>query len=159
MKKSFPILAVLVAFAAGCARAVDIEAEKAAIRTVDAQMVAAINASDLDRWLGFLTDDAILMPANAPAVVGKEAIREFVSALMASAELTVSHDLSKVEVSRSGDLAYVSYAYEIVLTPPEGQAVTDRGKDISVFKKQLDGSWKVVIDIWNSDQPAAAAEK
>lgn len=134
-------------------KAVDLESERAAIRTVDSQMVAAINAGELDRWLGFFTDDAILMPPNAPAVVGKPAIRKFVSDFLASADFAVSHHLGKVEVSRSGDLAYVSYAYELTVNDPKGKPVTDRGKDISVLKKQLDGSWKVVIDIWNSDLP------
>ncbi len=156
MKKLFPIAATLLVLAtSGCAPQVDVEAERAAIRTVDGQMVAAINAGDLDRWLRFFTDDAIIMPPNAPAVVGKEAIREFVSDLMASTDFAVSHDLGKVEVSRSGDLAYVSYAYELTLNDPEGKPVSDRGKDISVLKKQPDGMWKVVLDIWNSDQPAA----
>ncbi|MFQ5817190.1 MAG: YybH family protein [Terriglobia bacterium] len=152
MRKVGIALILLVLATSGCAQPVDVEAEAAAIRAVDHQMQTAANAGDIARWFGFFTDDAIMMPPNEPAVVGKEAIREYVSALMASANLAVSHDLSKVEVSRGGDLAYVSYAYEIVLTPPEGEAVTDRGKDITVFKKQLDGSWKVVIDIWNSDQ-------
>ena len=161
MTRLFLILATVLALAlSGCAPAgprVDVEADEEAIRTVDGQMVAAISAGDLDRWLGFFTEDAIMMPPNAPAVVGKEAIREFVSDLMASTDFAVSHDLGKVEVSRGGDLAYVSYAYKLTLKGPEGKPVTDSGKDISVLKKQPDGTWKVVIDIWNSDLPAAPA--
>ena len=158
MKKPFPVLvALLVLAASGCAPKVDIEAERAAIRTLDDQMVAAINAGDLAAWLAFFTDDATMMPPNAPAVVGKEAIREFAAEVIASPDFAVAHKLGKVEVSRSGDLAYLSYAYELTLNDPEGNPVTDRGKDISVLKKQPDGAWKIVIDIWNSNQPLPAA--
>ena len=157
-KTALVVMSLFVLALAACAPQVDTAADEAAIRTVDGQMVAAINAGDLDRWLGFFTEDAIMLPPNAPAVTGKEAIREFVSDLMASTDFTVSHDLGKVEVSRSGDLAYVSYAYKLTLNDPEGKPVTDRGKDISILKKQPDGMWKVVIDMWSSDLPAPGAE-
>ena len=37
---------------------------------------------------------------------------------------------------------------------PKGELVQDRGKAILICKKQPDGSWKGVADIFNSDLPA-----
>jgi ketosteroid isomerase-like protein len=39
----------------------------------------------------------------------------------------------------------------------KGKSVPDRGKLIEVFRKQADGSWKTVADMFNSDLPAPAA--
>jgi hypothetical protein len=41
-------------------------------------------------------------------------------------------------------------------TLPAGASapVTDTGKGIEVYKKQADGTWKVIRDIWNSSRPA-----
>jgi ketosteroid isomerase-like protein len=38
----------------------------------------------------------------------------------------------------------------------QGKPVTDRGKYTEVWKKQADGKWKAVADIWNSDLPVSA---
>jgi len=39
-----------------------------------------------------------------------------------------------------------------------GKRITDRGKLVEVWRKQADGSWKCIVDTWNSDlAPAAAA--
>jgi len=37
-----------------------------------------------------------------------------------------------------------------------GPPVTDRGKLVEVWKKQADGKWKTVADIFNSDLPLPA---
>jgi ketosteroid isomerase-like protein len=39
------------------------------------------------------------------------------------------------------------------------ERVNDRGKFVVVWKKQTDGAWMIVADIWNSDLPAATAAK
>ncbi len=61
-----------------------------------------------------------------------------------------------MEVANSGDLAYVSGTFEETATDASGRPVKDHGKYVEVFKKQADGTWKVVADIWNSDLPAVA---
>ncbi|MEE8113118.1 MAG: hypothetical protein V3T23_02065, partial [Nitrososphaerales archaeon] len=63
---------------------------------------------------------------------------------------------TKVEVSRSGDLAYSHGTYEETVNDPEGNPVTNKEKWVTVYEKQPDGTWKVVADIWNSDGPAAS---
>jgi ketosteroid isomerase-like protein len=62
-----------------------------------------------------------------------------------------------VEVSQSGDLAYIVGSYEDSFKDAKGQPVTDRGKTLEVFKKQTDGSWKVVADMYSSDFAAPPA--
>ena len=70
----------------------------------------------------------------------------------------MSWQVSKVEVSRSGDLAYLMGVYVVSMKDAQGKPVTDRGKLVEVWKKQADGKWKTVTDIYNSDLPAVAAE-
>jgi ketosteroid isomerase-like protein len=35
-----------------------------------------------------------------------------------------------------------------------GKPMTDQGKTLEIWKKQTDGSWKCVADMWSSDFPA-----
>ena len=52
-----------------------------------------------------------------------------------------------------------SNANGISMTDASGKPVQDRGKYVEIFKKQADGTWKVIVDIWNSDLPAASDKK
>ena len=54
------------------------------------------------------------------------------------------------------DLAYVSGSYELTENDASGKPMTDKGKYLEVWKKQANGSWKCVADIFNSDLPPAA---
>jgi uncharacterized protein (TIGR02246 family) len=148
------LLSLPILLMASPAPAVDSTADQAAIREVDREMVAALNARDVDRYLSHLAEDATWMPPNQPAVVGKAAIRELVSHLLEIPNFTVAHHPRTLEVSLSGDLGCMSYTYEFTVKDAKGTAVTEKGKDISVYKKVGD-SWKLLIDMWNSDAPEA----
>jgi uncharacterized protein (TIGR02246 family) len=130
-----------------------------ALRDLDAQWSAAAGAKDVDKTVSFYSNDAIVMPPNASAATTKESIRSAWKEMLASPGAAISWRTTKVEVAKSGDLAYVSGTYEETMTDASGKPVKDHGKYVEVWKKQADGSWKVVADIWNSDLPVAAAEK
>ncbi len=148
------LVAFLVLAANGCAPQVDIAAEQAAIRDLsDVQWLNAEQAKDVDTVLSFFADDASLFPPNAPIVTGKEAIRAHLSEEYSGQDFAISWQTTKVEVSRSGDLAYSHGTYEVTVNDAEGNPVTDKGKWVTVWEKQPDGTWKVVADIWNSDGP------
>ena len=159
MEKLFLVLAtVLVLAASGCAPQVDVEAEAAAIRELtDVEWMEAGQAKDVERWVSFHTDDALLFPPNAPLVTGKEAIRAVTSELLSNPGYEASWQTTKVEVARSGDLAYSYGPQKITVNDVEGNPVTDQQKWVAVWKKQADGTWKCVALILNSDGPAAAA--
>jgi ketosteroid isomerase-like protein len=40
-----------------------------------------------------------------------------------------------------------------------GKPMTDKGKYLEVWKKQADGTWKCVVDMFNTDLPAPPAQK
>jgi len=155
MKTLFPIVATLLVLAiSGCAPQVDLEAEAAAIRSADADCLKAWAAKDVDRGLSCYSDDASVLPSNAPIATGKEAIRALWSQLFETPGFALSWDISELEVSRAGDLAYGHGTYELMVNDAAGNPVTERGTWVGVWKKQADGQWKLVADIWNSDLPA-----
>ncbi len=158
MKTLFSIVATLLVLAiSGCAPQVDVEADKAAIRQVgDVQWLNAEQAKDVDAVLSVFADDASSFPPNASIVTGKEAIRAHLSEEYSRPGFAISWQTTKVEESRSGDLAYSHGTYEVTVNDPEGNPVTDKGKWVPAWEKQPGGTWKVVIDIWNSDGPAAS---
>lgn len=155
MEKLFLVLAtVLVLAASGCGPQVDVEAEEAAIRAAEDEALKIAQAKDAERWASVYADDARVFPPNAPLVTGKEAIRKLFAELFASPGFEIDWEVTRVEVSRAGDLGYVVGTHKVTVNDAEGNPVTDRGKWIAIWKKQADGTWKCIEDIWNSDLPA-----
>ena len=155
-----PLAILSVAFLIGCQKSASDTraADEAAIRAADATTLKAAQAKDVDRAISNYAEDAVWLPPNAPSVQGKQAIRAGWSQLLAIPGLSIDWNMEKVDVSRSGDLAYTYYKYQMTI-PVQGRAITDRGKDLAVWKKQSDGSWKMIADTFNSDMPATPNPK
>jgi ketosteroid isomerase-like protein len=58
-----------------------------------------------------------------------------------------------LKTSRSGDLGCTSGTTENTFKDASGKTATFKGKYLTVGKKQADGSWKVLYDMFNSDLP------
>jgi uncharacterized protein (TIGR02246 family) len=146
-------LALLLLTAACDTRAAD----ESAVRDADTQWSKTAEANDLDGTVSYYSDDATLLPPNAPIATGKQAIRAVWASSLLTPHAAVSWQVTKAEVARSGELAYVIGVYQITPKDPEGKPLADRGKLLEVWRKQADGKWKTVADIFNSDLPAAPA--
>jgi uncharacterized protein (TIGR02246 family) len=134
----------------GTASAADTKIEQT-LRDLDAQWCKAAEAKDLDKTVSFYSDDATVLPANAPAATAKDAIRSLWKGELDGAT-SISWTATRVEVAKSGDMACVTGTYDFTLT----DGTKDRGKYCEVWEKQKDGKWKCGTDIWNSDLPAPA---
>jgi ketosteroid isomerase-like protein len=131
-------------------------ADAQTIRDMDTQWSKTAGAHDVDGTVSYYSDDAVVLPPNAPILATKEAIRAGWAAAVGPGS-DMSFETSKVEVASSGDIAYDVGTYAVSMKDAQGNPVTDRGKYIAVWKKQADGKWKAVADTWNSDLPAVAA--
>ncbi len=147
------LVALLVFATGGCTPTADVEADEAAIRSaLDIGMLGAAKEKNVEGVLVYYTDDASLLPPDAPTASGKEAIRAVWTQLLANP--AVSWQTTRVEVSSAGDLAYATGTYEITVDASEDNPVSEIGKWVVVLKKQSDGTWKQIVGIFNTDQPA-----
>jgi ketosteroid isomerase-like protein len=147
--------------AAAISLAGDRNAEQS-LRDADDAWSKAAASKDLEKTVAYYSNDAIVLPPNAPIATTKEAIKKLWGDLLASPGLVISWKANKVEVAKSGDLGFVSGTYEFTMNDASGKPVTDKGKYVEVWEKKADGKWKCGTDTWNSDLPAspsAPAEK
>jgi uncharacterized protein (TIGR02246 family) len=129
-------------------------ADETAIRAAEAEMVKAVAALDAAKVASFYTDDVIGLSADAPVVQGKEnKQKEFETILTDKAEVTWAP--VKVEVARSGDLAYSWGKGKVSMKDKKGKVTETTVKYVSVWKKQADGGWKIAIDTMIPDPPEA----
>ena len=115
--------------------------------------VTAINANDLEAFMGMVTDDVVMLPPNEKAIIGHKAVREWADEYFKAYK---SHwDKTQTEFVQAGDWAFEQYAYKQLDKPTAGGAdVTDTGKALLVFHHDADGKWRVARDAWNSDLAA-----
>jgi uncharacterized protein (TIGR02246 family) len=132
---------------------VDLQTEEETIRTLDRQWQAAVDAKDVQAAAAFFTSDAVLMPANGPMIVGREGIEAWFSEWLVLPEVSNTFTPDMIEIAASGDLAYDRGTYRFVMETREGRT-EDVGKYVVVWKK-IDGEWRAVLDISNSDLPLA----
>ena len=133
-------------------------ADVKAVLDLERRAREAAEAKDLERYVSFYADDASLFWPGAPMVTGRAAIREFMRAFLSMPAFSLSFETAKVDVSRAGDLAYSYGTNKVTLVDPRGNRMKDRGKYLTVYRKQPDGTWKVVADMGNSDLPAPVPE-
>ena len=105
----------------------------------------------MDRFVSFYAGDAAVFAPNDPIATTKEAIRATATKMFAAPGFSLSFQSTKVDVAHSGDMAYTYGTYTMTMNDPKGTPMTDKGKYVTVYRKQADGSWKAVADIFNSD--------
>ncbi len=111
------------------------------------------SAKNLQDSVAFCEDGGSVLSPNAPIATGKRAIEELFSNFFALPNFNITWHADRAEVARSGELGYTSGSYQTTFSDPAGKTVSDKGKYVTVWKKQGDGHWKVVLDIFNSDAP------
>ena len=123
-----------------------------AIRETVAAWSAAAGSRDVNKCVSFYTDDASVLPFNAPIATGKDQIRNVWSQLTSNPGYSLRFRPSRIEVAQSADLAYEIGTFDLTLADQSGKPAAHRGKYVVAWKKQPNGEWKAAADIFNTDQ-------
>jgi uncharacterized protein (TIGR02246 family) len=161
MKKLLMILplVLLLCFTFSCQQAeegaeepaVDVSADIEANKALNDAWDAAYNVGDIDRLLSLYTDDAVMIPPNEPIVIGKEEIRSDFQ--QSFDQFNEEIDTAVVDVKIGGDLAFVRGTWTNIITPKAGgEALNFNGNFVAINQKQPDASWKIICEIWSSEQ-------
>jgi ketosteroid isomerase-like protein len=133
-------------------------ADEALVRKTDADWVKAAQSRKADDWVAFYSDDAVVLPPNDKTASGKESIHKLIADMFAMPNVAITWEPTKVEVAKSGDIAYLYGTYQMTWNDASGKQLSDHGKMVEIWKKQPDGiAWKCILDSWNSDLPVEPA--
>jgi ketosteroid isomerase-like protein len=134
------------------------EADAKAIRDVEAQSLAAFKNKEIEKGAAMQwADDATLAIANMPLLNGHAAILAWAKDTAADPNFSIDYAPTTVEVSKSSDYGYTRGTYTFGMSDPKTKKpMMEKGKYVTVYKKQADGAWKAVADMLNADAPAMA---
>ena len=99
-------------------------------------------AKDLAKAVAFCDEHGSMLVPNAPIATGKEALAKAIAS-------DFTWHPRKVGVARSGELGYTSGTTDLTFKDASGKTVTNKGNYLTVWKKGVDGSWKVLFDSFN----------
>lgn len=106
---------------------------------------------DKEALLGLCTDDVQWIPPDAPAVLGKDALRDWFKAREVQ---SASIQITDTDTGGSGSVAYLTSHYSKVLVPAGGfLAHTVTGTHFWVLKKTPDKGWRIAVAGWNQNSP------
>jgi ketosteroid isomerase-like protein len=128
-------------------------ADQEGIRGADLAFAAAANAGNIDGVIAVYAEDASLLPPNLPPQKGRDAIRKFWGGFLGA--YNVRFDVNSETVEGRGDLAYTVGHYKLSATPKAKgpPPIEDEGKFVEILKRQPDGSWKYLVDMYSPNSP------
>ena len=121
------------------------------IDAVNKEFLKAFNRGDVAAAVGVYTKDATILPPNFEIMKGKEAITAF---WQGARDMGVKEaKLETVDLRQMGeDTACEIGKYTLKIQPEGGEAFTDQGKYMMIWKLE-EGSWKWDSDAWSSSLP------
>jgi ketosteroid isomerase-like protein len=147
------ILICAIIFLSNCVqqKKVDIQAEGEILMKLSKDWSDLVKTKDLDLILEGWAEDAVMMAPGMPPLKGKDAIKAYVNEGLNIPGYKIRWEPLEVHVSDCGDMAYMIERNEIIVNDSLGNPVASYNKTVTVWRKQDDGSWKNVIDMWNAD--------
>jgi len=122
--------------------------DERALRDLHTSWIEAVNAGDLARLLGWMTDDVVLLnPGRAP--FGRDG---FPAAFSGAHENFLIRCVSELEeLVVAGDVAYTLCRDSLTVTPrvtprAGGEETQLAGHRITIYRKQPDGRWLLARD-------------
>ncbi len=103
----------------------------------------------LEGWMAHMADDAVLF--SSKPIIGKDAIRAHFQSLFADPGYSLSWQPTRGEIFPSGNMGYSTGRFRQQRRDDHGNQVVHEGAYLTVWRKQSDGSWKVVADGGSSD--------
>lgn len=122
------------------------DADTAAIRETiaEAQRIGFADRKRLAKH--YWSDSAEVVAANGVTIRGRGAVLQWLEKFPPVSEWK----LTVIEMDGAGELAWVRGSYSILLSS-RAKLPFDNGQYLEIWRKQPDGSWKVVRNVYNSE--------
>ena len=121
----------------------------ATLRQLEAEFMKAAAEHGSQGYLSYYADDAVEVPNGGPIIQEKVNIAKTMG-FLDQKDNHLTWTPVGADMCASGDMGYTYGTYEFRSKDKDGKPTVDHGKYTSIWKKQKDGSWKVVLDMGNA---------
>lgn len=128
----------------------DASDDEAAIRELIRRTAAANNAADTVGWVALFEDGAVYMAPGMPAVTGRADLLDVAAAGFGPYAAAV--EITPIEIAIINDWAFARSQVTGTVTPRAGgEAIPVDVKQLVLYHRQPDGSWRIARLIMNSN--------
>lgn len=121
--------------------------EEATLLVADRSFARDTAERGLEGWVEAFAEDGAQMATGQALVVGRPAIRELMKPLFSDPTSRLRWEPEHAAVGASGDIGYTYGHAQMMKVGPAGETVGAKIQYLTVWKRQLDGSWKVAMDV------------
>ena len=151
MKLRIAIIPLLLAGIACAGEEPTPSADTLAIRALLERSADANNAGDVAGWVELFADDAVYMPDNSPPITTRDDLERV--AVSGFGRYRNNIRIEPVEIVLLGDWAFAQVHVTGNAVPRgDGNPVVVDMKEIALFRRQADGTWKIARLIGNSNR-------
>ena len=148
MKTKFWLVLMFAAFMLGALANSQSDGSRA-LTKIEGELMKAAADHGSQGYLSYYADDAVEVPNGRAILQGKAEISK-TRGFLDNPDNHLTWAPVGAGIAASGDLGYTYGTYEFTSKDKDGKPVVDKGKYTTIWKKQKDGSWKVVVDMGNS---------
>ena len=154
MKLVLPVAAILLAAVAAwpspySSVSATAKADAGTLRQLEADFMKAAAEKGSQGYMSYYAEDAAELPNGENVLRGKANIAKTMG-FLDDKNNHLTWTPVYADIAASGDLGYTYGTFEFRSKDKDGKVTVEYGKYVSIWRKQNDGSWKVVMDMGNS---------
>ena len=139
-------LVVVAVATTGPAQGIDLPGTAAEIVKADTDFAKSVADKNRERFLSLIADAATFNGGSPNELKGRDAIMKGWNDFFTADGPTLTWAPTKGEVIGAGDIGYTTGRSVLRSKGADGKPTERIGQYVTVWKKQSDGSWKVIFD-------------
>jgi ketosteroid isomerase-like protein len=153
MKLTLAMMALVLCGSIARAQTTSVPATPDTLKKMEAEFMQAAAAGGSRGYMSYYAEESVEVPNGADLLIGKSAIAKTMD-FLDDKNNSLTWKPIGADISASGDLGYTYGTFEFRSKDANGKPIVSRGKYTSIWKRQKDGNWKVVLDMGNAGPPA-----
>jgi ketosteroid isomerase-like protein len=127
--------------------------DRASLMAADREFERATDARGAAGWTSFYAADAVTISPRSQLTRGAAAIGAAAERDFADSTTRLRWQPEFAEASRGGDLGYTYGRWQFLSFKSRADsAVVARGRYVTIWRRQRDGSWKVLLDTGSEER-------
>jgi ketosteroid isomerase-like protein len=122
-----------------------------ALLNIESEFMKAAADHGSQGYMSYYAEEAVEIPNGHAFLNGTAEIAKTMG-FLDSPDNHLTWTPVHADIAASGDLGYTYGTFEFRAKDKDGKPVSDLGKYVTIWKKQPDGAWKVVLDMGNAGQ-------
>lgn len=130
---------------------IDPQAEALNLMEASRAWARVAREGNVDQILSYWDENAVLMMPGMADLKGREQLRQMVEGSSGMPGFEIDWEPKEARVSASGDLGFVVAHKYFKVNDSLGNPIITHFREVTLWEKKPDGSWKNIIDIYNVD--------